>query len=87
MHRIVRVSAGEGYTLNVAFSDGTSGKVDLSSRLFGPMFEPLRDSALFSQVQVDEFGAVCWPNGADLAPDAVYRTISSGADQQSELAS
>jgi Protein of unknown function (DUF2442) len=77
MNRIVRVSAGPGYTLQVQFDDGSSGEVDLSPRLFGPVFEPLRDPLVFVQVQVDEYGAVCWPNGADLAPDALYRTISS----------
>ncbi len=77
MNRIVRVSAGPGYTLHVLFDDGRSGEVDLSARLFGPVFEPLRDPLLFAQVRVDEYGAVCWPNGADLAPDALYRTISS----------
>ena len=34
------------------------GTIDLSSRLFGVMFEPLRDRALFEQVGVDEFGGV-----------------------------
>ena len=87
MNRIVRVSAGQGYTLEVTFTDGTSGTVDLSSRLFGPIFEPLRDPALFSQVRVDEYGAVCWPNGADLAPDALYRTISLSADPRTVRAS
>ena len=53
----------------MAFANGMSGKVDLSSRLFGSVFEPLRDPSLFSQVRLDEYGAVCWPNGADLAPD------------------
>jgi hypothetical protein len=77
MNRIVSVSAGQGYTLHVRFDDGRSGEVDLSTRLFGPVFEPLRDLFLFAQVQVDEYGAVCWPNGADLAPDALYRTIYS----------
>ena len=76
MNRIVRVSAGPGYTLQVLFDDGTGGEVDLSARLFGPVFEPLRDPLMFARVRVDEYGAVCWPNGADLAPDALYRTIS-----------
>jgi hypothetical protein len=80
MKRIVRVSAGQGYTLQVLFDDGRSGEVDLSTRLFGPVFEPLRDPLLFGQVRIDEYGAVCWPNGADLAPDALYWTISSQAE-------
>ena len=86
-NRVIRVTADEGYILEVSFDNGTSGKVDVSSSLFGPVFEPLRDPLLFSQVRVDDYGAVCWPNGADLAPDALYRTISSQAEARRVLAS
>jgi hypothetical protein len=27
-------------------------------------------------VKVDEFGAVCWPNGLDLAPDAMHEELT-----------
>jgi hypothetical protein len=75
--KVVSVSALPGFRLAVRFEDGTSAEVDLSSRLFGPVFEPLaRDPELFGRVGVDEFGAVCWPNGADLAPDALYRQVT-----------
>ena len=77
MHRISKVKPASGYVLEIEFNDGAYGKVDLSDRLFGPMFEPLLDPHLFNQVQVDEYGAVCWPNGADLAPDALYETIQA----------
>ena len=87
MIRVASVSAGRGYTLKLAFTDGTGGTLDLSSRLFGPMFEPPRDPAEFSQVRVDDYGTVCWPNGADLAPDALYKTISSRADPRIAVAS
>jgi hypothetical protein len=87
MNRIVRATACEGYTLEVLFDNGASGRIDLSSRLFGPMFEPLRDPLLFAKVRVDEYGAVCWPNGADLAPDALYRTICSQVAPERALAS
>lgn len=36
MHRVVGVSAGQGYTLEVTFADGKSGKVDLSCGFSGP---------------------------------------------------
>ncbi len=75
MQRIVEVKPAPGYVLEIVFSDGAFGKVDLSDRLFGPMFEPLLDQNVFNKVQIDEFGAICWPNGADLAPDALYQTI------------
>jgi hypothetical protein len=79
MHRIVKVKPAAGYILEIEFNDGTIGKVDLTDRLFGPMFEPLLDQNVFNQVRIDEYGAICWPNGADLAPDALYQTIQADA--------
>ncbi|GGX47214.1 DUF2442 domain-containing protein [Saccharospirillum salsuginis] len=76
MTRVVNVQAKPGYILDLTFDDGTRGEVDLCDRLFGPMFEPLKDPDYFAQVSVDEFGAVCWPNEADLAPDALYRKVT-----------
>jgi Protein of unknown function (DUF2442) len=53
------------------FADGTDGEVDLSSELWGPVFEPLRDLSYFRQFRV-EFGTIAWPNGADFAPEFLY---------------
>lgn len=78
MERVTHVQALSNWRLKVRFDDGTEGVVSLADRLFGPMFDPLKDPALFAQVQIDEFGAVCWPNGADLAPDALYQSIRTG---------
>lgn len=74
--KIARVEATGGYRLRVTFVDGVEGEVDLSDRLTGPMFEPLKDAQFFARVSVDEFGVVCWPNGADLAPDALYARLA-----------
>mgnify|MGYP001114178301 CR=1 FL=1 len=75
MYRVKSVEPLSGFRLAVEFEDGVSGIVDLSGELFGEMFEPLRDEAYFRQVGIDEFGVVCWPNGADLAPDALHKAI------------
>lgn len=77
MRRVTRVEALEGFRLLVEFADGVKGEVDLSARLFGPVFEPLKDSDFFSQASIDEFGVICWPNGADLAPDALHETLAA----------
>ena len=77
MQRIVAIKAVPDWRLEIAFSDGTRGVVSLKDRLFGPVFEPLKDPAVFEKVSIDEFGAVCWPNGADLAPDALYQKLKS----------
>jgi hypothetical protein len=72
LNRVVRVTPLPKYCLRVEFDDGVSGTIDLADELTGEMFEPLRDEALFRQVTIDDYGAVCWPNGPDLAPDAMY---------------
>jgi len=79
MWRVVKVEALPGFRLAVEFADGVHGVVDLSRELWGPVFEPLRDPARFAEVGIDELGAVCWPNGADLAPDALHRELASGS--------
>lgn len=77
--RVTSVRALPNSQLEVTFVDGTSGKVDMraflsSSKVEGTVFEPLRDPTVFAEARV-VMGAVQWPNGADLAPDAMYDAI------------
>ena len=59
----------ESYKVEVSFNDGKKGIADLSAALKGPVFEPLKDLSVFSQLRVDEeLETIVWPNGADLAP-------------------
>src|SRR3954463_10876531 len=64
------------YRLRITFADGVVADIDLAERLRGkggPMFAPLKDPAFFARVSVDrELGTIVWPNGADLAPDALH---------------
>jgi hypothetical protein len=43
---MIKVSALPGYRLAVEFDDGVAGTIELESRLFGSVFEPLRDENL-----------------------------------------
>jgi len=71
--KVVEVKPLEGYRLWVRFHDGTVGTVSLENELWGPVFEPLKDPALFFKASVDpELETVTWPNGADLAPEFLY---------------
>jgi hypothetical protein len=77
--RVVAVEPMSGMRLRVTFVDGSSGEVRLQGLLESPqargtVFEPLRDPNVFERVGI-ELGAVVWPTGADLAPDAVYDAI------------
>ncbi len=77
--RVISVTALPDARLRVTFVDGTTGEVDMRTFLSSPkvdstMFEPLRSPAAFAQAAT-VLGAVQWPNGADLAPDAMYDAI------------
>ena len=64
------------YRLRLTFADGLVTEIDLAEKLagnVGSVFEPLRDPSFFAQFEVDsELGTIVWPNGADLAPDALH---------------
>lgn len=78
MPQVISVQPQREFRLEVSFDDGTHGVVEMKHRLFGPVFEELNDWGAFRQVSIDEFGAVCWPNGADLAPDGLYERTRQG---------
>ena len=60
------------HSLQVTFDDGTSKRVNLKPLLHGPVFEPLLRPEYFARVVVDPHcRTVVWPNGADLAPEAL----------------
>jgi len=61
------------HVVRVVFANGEVRDADIAPLLDGPVFQPLRDPALFEQVYVDEeTRTVAWPNGADLDPDVIY---------------
>lgn len=62
------------YLLELTFDTGEVKVIDMESRLWGPMFEPIRsDYALFLRVAADpEASTIVWPNGADWDPDELY---------------
>ena len=61
------------YTLHVAFDDASEQVVDFQPVLAGELFGPLRDLALFNQVQIDpQVHTFVWPNGADFDPATLH---------------
>ncbi|MEA2563714.1 MAG: hypothetical protein QOH06_5218 [Acidobacteriota bacterium] len=70
---VEQVALKEGYEFRLQFSDGVVKDVDLSSELYGEVFEPLREPGFFSKVKVSqETRTIEWPNGADFAPEFLY---------------
>ncbi len=85
MLHIVKVRVERSNVLSVEFSDGTAKTVDVGPLLEGPVFEPLRDPEYFAKVTLDPiFETAIWPNGADLAPEALYGLADLGDGPKSE---
>lgn len=62
------------YVIRATLKDGTTKDLDFEPHLWGPMFAPLKDLALFRAGRVDaEAQTVVWPNGADVAPEVWSR--------------
>jgi hypothetical protein len=58
------------YRVWLSFDNGLSGEIDLFTELWGEMFEPLKDMALFSTIKLDPtLKTITWQNGADFAPE------------------
>ena len=64
-----------GYlTVQIRFDDGVAGEVDLAAVInFEGVFAPLRNPERFTELRVEpDIGTICWPNGADIAPETLY---------------
>ena|SRR6266545_3058508 len=73
IHRVLSLEKVAPFTLRLLFEDGTSQLIDFRPALYGEIFEPLRDPAVFDQVRLDpEIGTITWPNGADFEPAMLH---------------
>lgn len=73
LHEIKSAYPVGSHHLILEFDTGEYRVVNVHPLLEGPVFEPLKDPALFRQVMVDpDARTVAWPNGADLDPDLLY---------------
>ena len=86
--RVASVEALPGYRLRVRFLDGLDGVVDMSALIASPnagVFALLADSEAFNRAFV-ALGAVCWPCGHDIVPDAIYAEIKASNRRECALA-
>lgn len=64
----------DDYKIWLSFNDGAEGEIDLSSELYGEIFEPLKDLAFFQSFTI-EGHTLLWSNGADFAPEFLRENI------------
>ncbi len=73
---IIKVKIIKDYVVELVFDDFKKGIVDLRKFLGRGVFKSLIDKKQFRKLRVDaELGTICWPNGADIAPDRLYGEI------------
>jgi hypothetical protein len=84
LRRVVAVDVVGEHRLRVAFDDGVGGEIDASEWTWRGVFEPLRDPTYFARVELDrELGTICWPNGADVAPETLHSWVAEARQRQS----
>jgi hypothetical protein len=71
---VTAVQYVDDYKLRLTFNNGVTGVVDLQPELYGEIFEPLQDKALFQQVYLTG-RTIEWPNGADFAPEFLLTLV------------
>ena len=74
--RIIEAHHVQDFTIHLRFAAGTEGDVDLSGDLDGEVFQPLSEPSYFKQfILHPELHTICWPNGADFAPEYLYQRV------------
>ena len=68
---IVEAHYQSGYIVRLTFDNGTKKSVDVSQFFIGPVFEPIKEITTFQKLYV-EAGALSWPSGVDISPEALY---------------
>ena len=77
---LTAVAVVEHGVLRLVFADGVAGEVAVLDRVRGPVFASAQTTDGFVHASLDrEMGTVTWPGGADLAPDALYVRLRTGA--------
>ena len=78
--RIVEAKYLKEYQIRLKFSDGTVGVIDFKHELEGDIFMPLKKLEYFKRFQLHpDLHTLTWPNGADFAPEFLYRARKRAA--------
>ncbi|MCP5052206.1 MAG: DUF2442 domain-containing protein [bacterium] len=66
--KIININATDDYSLIVNFDNGVRKKYDFKRNFQNPVFQELKDKALFNQVKVDTGGyGISWNDDVDLS--------------------
>ena len=72
MYKIVNVTVLKNYKLELEYSDGKKGTVDLFHLVGKGIFSLWNDYKEFQNVKIGSSGELLWSNQVDLCPDSLY---------------
>ena len=76
-NEVISIEYCHEYVYHIVFDDGLEGDVSFFEYVGnGPVFQPLSDLSFFRQARIED-GTICWPNGADVAPETLYEKTAS----------
>ena len=76
MVKPISVRALPNYRIEVEFSDGTKGPVDLSELVGKGVFEAWKDEKFFAQVHLGPGRQIRWNDEIELCPDAIFLKLT-----------
>ena len=78
MIKIVKAEYARDYRVDLTFSDGARGTYDAAALVTRAtvLTRPLQDKARFREFFL-ELGALCWKNGLELSPAALYAELAA----------
>jgi len=83
---VVEAEYIKNYTIKLKFSDGSIKMVSLESYVErGGVFSSLKDKEFFKNFFID-LNTLCWPNGADIAPERLYEIGKKVSNEMLEVA-
>jgi len=69
---VIEAEYVKDYVVRIKFNDGAAKMVDLESYTErGGVFSALKEKEFFKKFFID-LNTLCWPNGADIAPERLY---------------
>ena len=85
MIKIVKAEHLGQYRIRLTFSDGKQGDFDAAPLLAKEtqLTLPLKSQETFKDFYL-ELGALCWKNGLELSPSAIYLELESAGKLSSE---
>jgi len=72
---IIKAQHIEEYKIELDFSNGEKKIIDLKNHLEGEIFQPLKDISFLQNFTIPN-NTIEWSNGADFAPEYLYKIAS-----------